>query len=66
MQLAELERAVRVKRYAGTRLYCAAAGAYLTRDDLMTMARNGEQFVVIDAETQDDVTHAYSSIIVEH
>jgi hypothetical protein len=65
-QMAQLARPVRVKRYAGQRLYCAAAGAYLTRDDLMTMARNGEPFVIIDAETQDDVTHAYSPIIIEH
>ena len=65
MQMGELERPVLVKRYAGRRLYRPATGAYLTRDDLITMAKNGEKFVVTDADTQDDVTHSYHPIIVE-
>ena len=32
---------------------------YLTRGDLMTMAKNGEKFVVIDAHTHDDITSLY-------
>ena len=55
-----------VKRYAGRRLYGPAASTYLTRDDLITMAKNGEKFVVIDVDTGDDVTYAYHPIIVEH
>jgi polyhydroxyalkanoate synthesis regulator protein len=35
--------------YAGQRLYRPAAGTYLTRGDLMTMVKNGEKFVVINA-----------------
>jgi polyhydroxyalkanoate synthesis regulator protein len=61
-----LERPVLVKRYAGRRLYRPATGAYLTREDLMTMAKNGGQFVVVDADTQEDVTGSYRPIIVEH
>jgi len=48
-----------VKRYAEQRLYRPATAAYLTRDDLMTMAKNGEKFVAIDAP-------AYHPIRVEH
>jgi hypothetical protein len=66
MQMGELARPVLVKRYAGRRLYGPATGAYLTRDDLMMMAENGEKFVVIDIDTGDDVTHSYHPIIVEH
>jgi hypothetical protein len=55
-----------VKRYAGRRLYHPATSAYLTREDLMTMAKNGEPFVVIDATTQEDVTRSYRPIIIEH
>ena len=55
-----------VKRYAGQRLYCPATSTYLTRGDLITMAKNGEKFVVIDAHTHDDVTSLYHPIIVEH
>jgi polyhydroxyalkanoate synthesis regulator protein len=57
---------VLVKRYAGRRLYRPATSAYLTRDDLITMAKNGEEFVVIDADTQEDITPSYRPIIVEH
>jgi polyhydroxyalkanoate synthesis regulator protein len=50
---------VLVKRYAGQRLYRPATGTYLTRGDLMTMAKSGEKFVVIDAHTLNDVTSLY-------
>ena len=66
MQMGELERPVRVKQYAGQRLYRPVTSAYLTREDLMTMANNGERFVVIDADTQEDVTRSYRPIIIEH
>lgn len=63
--MGELERPVLVKRYAGRRLYGPAICAYLTRDDLMAMAKNGEKFVVVDADTGVDVTSSYQAIIVE-
>jgi polyhydroxyalkanoate synthesis regulator protein len=56
---------VLVGRYAGQRLYRPATSTYLTRGDLITMAKNGEKFVVIDAHTKDDVTSLYHPIIVE-
>jgi len=55
-----------VKRYAGQRLYRPATTTYLTRDNLMAMAKNGEKFVVIDADTHNDVALSYHPIIVEH
>ena len=55
-----------IRRYAGRRLYGPATGAYLKRDDLITMAKSGAKFVVIDADTGDDVTSSYRPIIVEH
>jgi polyhydroxyalkanoate synthesis regulator protein len=54
-----------LKRYAGQRLYRPATSTYLTRGDLMTMAKNGKKFVVIDAHTHDDVTSLYQPIMVE-
>ena len=57
---------VRIKRYAGQRLYRPATRTYLTRGDLMTMAKNGVKFVVIDTHTGQDVTPLYHAIIVEH
>jgi polyhydroxyalkanoate synthesis regulator protein len=38
---------------------------YLTRGDLITMAKNGAKFVVIDAHTHDDVTSLYQPIIAD-
>jgi polyhydroxyalkanoate synthesis regulator protein len=55
-----------VERYAGQRLYRPATSTYLTRSALITMAKNGEKFVVIDAHTGDYVTSLYHPIIVEH
>jgi polyhydroxyalkanoate synthesis regulator protein len=57
---------VLVERYAGQRLYRPATSTYLTRGDLIAMAENGEKFVVIDADSRDDVTLAYHPIIIEH
>ena len=54
-----------LKRYAGQRLYRPATSTYLTRGDLMTMAKNGKKFVVINAHTHDDVTSLYQPIMVE-
>jgi polyhydroxyalkanoate synthesis regulator protein len=59
------EPPVLVKRYAGRRLYRPATSAYLTREDLMTMAKRGAQFVVIDADTNEDVTPSYRPIMIE-
>ena len=56
---------VLVRRYAGRRLYRPATGTYLTRDDLMAMAKTGVTFIVIDAGTADDVTAFYRPILVE-
>ena len=56
---------VLVKRYAGQRLYRPATGTYLTCGDLIAMAKAGERFVVIDADSRDDATLAYRPIIVE-
>jgi polyhydroxyalkanoate synthesis regulator protein len=66
MQIGTSQQPVLVKRYAGRRLYRPATGAYLTREDLITIAKNGEKFVVIDATTREDVTRCYRPIIVEH
>jgi polyhydroxyalkanoate synthesis regulator protein len=66
MQIGTSQRPAFVKRYAGRRLYRPATSAYLMRDELIVMAKNGEKFVVIDADTQDDVTVSYYPIIGEH
>jgi hypothetical protein len=45
-----------VKRYARTRLYDTEALRYVTVADLMMWVSKGISFVVIDAETGEDIT----------
>jgi polyhydroxyalkanoate synthesis repressor PhaR len=57
---------LRIKRYAGKRLYDPAAGAYLTLDDLAQRVRGDEDFTVTEAATGEDITGAVlKQIIVE-
>jgi len=45
-----------IKRYSGSRLYDTEALRYVTIDDLMVWVSKGISFVVIDAETGEDIT----------
>ena len=45
-----------IKRYARTRLYDTQAACYVALGDLRSWAAKGIAFVVIDAETGDDIT----------
>jgi polyhydroxyalkanoate synthesis regulator protein len=49
-------RPILIKRYARSRLYCAAKGRYVSVDELRQWQRDGIWFVVEDAETGVDVT----------
>jgi polyhydroxyalkanoate synthesis repressor PhaR len=55
-----------IKKYANRRLYNTSSSAYVTLDDLSTMVREGVDFVVFDARTNDDLTRqVLTQIIVE-
>ena len=58
--------AVVIKKYANRRLYNTETSAYVTLDDLAGMVRSDRDFLVFDAKTGDDLTHAVlTQIIVE-
>lgn len=58
--------AVVIKKYANRRLYNTETSAYVTLDDLAAMVRSDRDFLVFDAKTGDDLTHAVlTQIIVE-
>jgi polyhydroxyalkanoate synthesis repressor PhaR len=60
------KEAVVIKKYANRRLYNTETSSYVTLDDLATMVRSDRDFVVFDAKTGDDLTHAVlTQIIVE-
>lgn len=55
-----------IKKYANRRLYNTATSSYVTLDDLSHMVKSGDQFVVFDAKSGEDITRAVLiQIIVE-
>jgi len=62
----EKRELVVIKKYANRRLYNTETSSYVTLEDLATMVRSDRDFVVYDAKTGDDLTHAVlTNIIVE-
>jgi polyhydroxyalkanoate synthesis repressor PhaR len=63
---AEKREAVVIKKYANRRLYNTETSTYVTLEDLAQMVRSDRDFVVYDAKSGDDLTHAVlTQIIVE-
>lgn len=55
-----------IKKYANRRLYNTASSGYVTLDNLCQMIKDGDDFVVFDAKTGEDITRAVlTQIIVE-
>jgi polyhydroxyalkanoate synthesis repressor PhaR len=62
----EKKEAVVIKKYANRRLYNTETSTYVTLEDLAQMVRGDKDFVVYDAKSGDDLTHAVlTQIIVE-
>ena len=53
-----------IKRYANRRLYNSRTGQYVSRKSLEEMARRGEEFIVEDTTTGEDITHAVLGQII--
>ena len=57
---------VTVKKYANRRLYNTETSSYITLDHLAQMTRAGRDFRVVDARTDEDITHnVLTQIIME-
>lgn len=57
---------VTIKKYANRRLYNTGSSTYVTLEDLAEMIRRGEDFVVRDAKSGEDITRTVlTQIIVE-
>lgn len=55
-----------IKKYANRRLYNTESSSYITLDHLALMTREGRDFKVIDAKTEEDITHnILTQIIME-
>ena len=55
---------ITIKKYANRRLYNTASSAYVTLADLAKMVKTGEDFVVFDAKTNEDITRSVLAQII--
>ena len=53
-----------IKKYANRRLYNTASSSYVTLDHLAEMVRQGTDFVVYDAKTNEDLTRSVLTQII--
>ena len=61
---ADGKKPVTVKKYANRRLYNTETSTYVTLEDLAGMVKRGEDFVVYDAKTGDDITRSVLGQII--
>ena len=62
--MAKSEEPVTIKKYANRRLYNTGTSTYVTLEDLATMVKDGQDFVVYDAKTGDDITRSVLAQII--
>jgi polyhydroxyalkanoate synthesis repressor PhaR len=55
---------ITIKKYANRRLYNTGTSTYVTLEDLATMVKKGDDFHVVDAKTNDDITHQVLTQII--
>jgi polyhydroxyalkanoate synthesis repressor PhaR len=55
---------ITIKKYANRRLYNTASSAYVTLADLAKMVKTGEDFVVYDAKSNEDITRSVLTQII--
>jgi polyhydroxyalkanoate synthesis repressor PhaR len=62
--MAKSEEPITIKKYANRRLYNTGTSTYVTLEDLATMVKSGEEFLVYDAKTGDDITRQVLAQII--
>ncbi len=55
---------VTIKKYANRRLYNTGTSAYVTLEDLATMVKRGDDFVVFDAKSGEEITRSVLTQII--
>ena len=53
-----------IKKYANRRLYHTGTSTYVTLEDLAGMVRGGEDFIVFDAKSSEDITRSVLTQII--
>jgi len=62
--MADDKEPIKIKKYANRRLYNTGTSTYVTLEDLAVMVKNGEDFVVEDAKTGEDITRSVLAQII--
>jgi polyhydroxyalkanoate synthesis repressor PhaR len=62
--MADEKEPITIKKYANRRLYNTGTSTYVTLEDLATMVKTGEDFVVFDAKTGEDITRSVLAQII--
>jgi polyhydroxyalkanoate synthesis repressor PhaR len=62
--MADEKEPVTIKKYANRRLYNTGTSTYVTLEDLAVMVKNGEDFVVFDAKSGEDITRSVLAQII--
>ena len=63
-RMAKSDEPITIKKYANRRLYNTGTSTYVTLEDLATMVKAGENFVVYDAKTNEDITRSVLTQII--
>jgi polyhydroxyalkanoate synthesis repressor PhaR len=62
--MAKSEQPVTIKKYANRRLYNTGTSTYVTLEDLAALVKSGEDFLVYDAKTGEDITRSVLAQII--
>jgi polyhydroxyalkanoate synthesis repressor PhaR len=62
--MAKPEEPITIKKYANRRLYNTGTSSYVTLEDLAAMVKKGEDFVVYDAKTGEEITRSVLTQII--
>ena len=62
--MAKTDQPTTIKKYANRRLYNTGTSTYVTLEDLASMVKDGEDFLVYDAKSGDDITRSVLAQII--
>src|ERR1700709_1137149 len=62
--MAKSDQPTTIKKYANRRLYNTGTSTYVTLEDLAAMVKDGEDFIVYDAKSGDDITRSVLAQII--
>lgn len=62
--MASSDQPITIKKYANRRLYNTGSSTYVTLEDLAEMVKSGEEFVVQDAKSGEDITRSVLAQII--